>query len=209
MSHRVIHALRGLFVVVFVLSIVTTASFAQTWSEVGDAGDLPGTAQATVGVGALTTITGSLWADTDVDVYCIRITDEAAFKARLQCVAWSGPSPFLFDASGVGVATTDECSGGDKLISSTFVTTNGVYYLAIAPMPITAVAGADDIWVPVLSTERAPDGPGAANPVTSWGGAPVVQPINPYTVYLTGAEFCDAPVPTESRSWGRVKTIYH
>jgi len=208
MSHRVMHVLRGLFVVVFLLSVTTTASFAQTWSEVGDAGDYPATAQTTAGAGALTTITGSLFADSDVDVYCIRITDEAAFKARLQCVAWLGPSPFLFDASGVGVATTDECSAGDKLISSTFVTTNGVYYLAIAPMPIIAYSGVDAIWLPVLSSERAPDGPGAANPVNAWGGAPMVQPVNPYTVYLTGAEFCDAPVPAEQRSWGRVKTMY-
>ena len=201
-------ALHTLTAFLFLSAAMGATVRAQVWSEAGDAGDLPASAQTTVGEGALTTLIGSLASDVDVDMYCIQIVDEASFLARLQCAVMLGPSPYLFDSSGVGVATNETCSGGDKLISSAFVTTGGLYYLAVAFGGRAALAGADDIWLPAITTERAPDGPGAANPVDGWGGVPVVQPQNPYTVFLAGVEFCDSPVPVDESTWGLVKTLY-
>src|SRR5262249_16217768 len=54
------------------------------WTEVGDAGDTPGTAQNTVGGTGNTTmqfIKGSISASGDADVYQIKICDEANFLA--------------------------------------------------------------------------------------------------------------------------------
>ena len=65
-------------IIVLALACVAGNSMAQTWTEVGEAIQLtPG--QITVGNGALTSIQGRLGTDADVDLYCIKIVDEAAF----------------------------------------------------------------------------------------------------------------------------------
>ncbi len=50
------------------------------WTEVGDAGDLPGTAQVVAGSGPLDSIFGVM-NDPDVDMYKIYISDPAGFSA--------------------------------------------------------------------------------------------------------------------------------
>ena len=51
-------------------------ALAQNWAEVGDAGPLPGSSQNTAG-GAISSISGTLTSDADIDMYCIRVTDPA------------------------------------------------------------------------------------------------------------------------------------
>ncbi len=89
--------------------LIVPAALAQTWNESPDAGELPGTAQITVGTGALSEIDGGLLDVSDVDMYCIRVTDPPTFRARLQCVVISGPDIRLFNASGVGVSANFLC----------------------------------------------------------------------------------------------------
>ena len=71
--------------IVLVLVLLSNSSLfaAITWTEVGDAGDLPGTAQTTVGVGLtdLTDIFGTISSSSDQDMYLINIDNPAAFSA--------------------------------------------------------------------------------------------------------------------------------
>ena len=114
-SQRVLVAAFG-FVLATLVSLAAPAS-AQVWNETGDAGPLPATAQATLGSGALTTITGTLPSATDVDMYCITVTDPANFYACLHCVLIQSPDLYLFDATGKGLAVAQICCGGCKQIS--------------------------------------------------------------------------------------------
>ena len=182
---------------------------AQTWTEIGDAGELPATAQITSGSGALTEIDGGLSNTSDVDMYCIRVTDPASFRARLGCLVITGPDIRLFNATGVGVSANFLCQAGDKFVSGAFATTAGTYYLAVCYRGREAFAGPNAIWLATNTSEHAPDGPGAAGIVSGWGGTGNVQPINPYQILLTGSTFCDTATPARIGSWGRIKILYH
>lgn len=182
---------------------------AQIWTEIGDAGELPATAQVTAGSGPLTEIDGGLSNESDVDMYCIRVADPLSFFANLLCVAIQGPDIRLFKASGVGASANFLCQGGAKFVSGAFATTAGTYYLAVCYRGREAFAGLNAIWLATNLAEHAPDGPGAAGVVSGWGGAGILQPINPYRVVLTGAAFCDAATASRATSWGRIKFLYH
>lgn len=208
---RLLHnrVLRSATLALVFTTLAATASVAQVfWSEVGDAGDLPATAQTTAGIGPLLNITGQLSNDLDVDMYCIHIVNEPLFLASLQCVVNMGPVPFLFTGSGFGKATNETCSGGMKQLTSTFVSANGTYLLGVAYFGRTPVSTLGNIWLPALTTERAADGPGAAFPITGWTGVTTVNPLNPYTFALQGCEPCQLPVPVQPGTWGRVRSLY-
>ena len=70
--------------VVIVLGGWRSAAQASIWMEMSDAGDLPATAQHTVGTGSLEAIVGTLPiinnAD-DIDMFSIRIPDLSLFSA--------------------------------------------------------------------------------------------------------------------------------
>jgi hypothetical protein len=181
---------------VFALGVLFAAcpALAQTWDETidggGDAGDLLATAQVCDGSGTLSAIAGSNGAN-DVDMYQIQITDEANFSAStVGNVTWD-TQLFLFDSTGRGVTFDDDDPAGSGLqsvLSSAFVNANGLYYLAISRYNRDAVATGGLIWINTpWDAERAPDGPGAANPVTSWTGT--IAAGGAYTIALTGVSF--------------------
>ncbi len=180
---------------------------AQVWNEVGDAGPLPGVAQTTAGIGALTTINGATFPNEDVDMYCILITDRNAFGACLNCLFIMQPDLYLFDASGKGVALAQICSAGCKQISNALVPGTGLYYIAVAPNGAQANSAGGAIWVAGQTSERAPDGAGAASAITSWGPGVLQGPAN-YSIRLSGATFCSAATPARPSTWGRVRNTY-
>jgi hypothetical protein len=103
--------------------------------EVGDAGDLPETAQSTPS-GALTVIDGVI-GDDDVDMYAIYLPNPAAFTATTVGGASFDTQLWLFDSAGKGVAFNDDSSGGvlSTIDNSSGCLTGrpaGVYYLAIS-----------------------------------------------------------------------------
>ena len=131
--------------IVFSLALSGTPARAQSWNEVGDAGDTPGTAQFTAGNGALNQILGTIPSATDVDMYCIRVTNWASFSACLLCAANADEDIWLFDGSGKGVVAAQLCQGGCKGLSNAFVPGNGLYYLAISAHGLLPYAGSDPI----------------------------------------------------------------
>lgn len=190
--------------------LLAPAAFAAPWTEQGDAGDLPNTAQITAGTGVLTQLNGWLTTDSDIDMYCFRITDRTAFFAFRTCSAISEPDLWLFDQNGVGTQLNDGCMFGQTNLASGLVPANGLYYLAVSLSDRDARAAANlNIWnPPVVSAPRAPDGPGAPGAIQGWGGSPFpLGPVN-YSIQIGGATFCDIPVPNDPATWGHVKSRF-
>jgi len=157
--------------------------------ENGDAGDLPSTAQVCPGSGAMTRIDGFL-DDSDADMFEINICSPASFGATTVGGALWDTQLFLFKADGTGVAFNDDSVGVQSTLTSLFTSSlpAGRYYLAISGYDRDAVdAGVLELWLDgPFAAERAPDGPGAANPVRSWDGA---GGGGAYSIFLQGTCF--------------------
>lgn len=174
------------------------------WGESGDAGDVPGTAQDTVGPGAqaLVQIQGNYTSDT-ADVYRITITDGNAFSATTEGGALWDTMLTIFDDTGKGVLQNDDTSGASK--RSTLPAGQGLpagtYLLAIsnfscdpsgvAPPPNPAV----DVYIfprtengNASTTLRGPDTANNGDKVTldKWDNT---SSGGNYTIFLTGATF--------------------
>jgi hypothetical protein len=181
---------------------------AQVWAEMGEAGELPGTAQTPAGVGALTTITGSLGAS-DTDMYLISIpAPGAGFEAKT-----SGNSTtidtqlFLFDPAGMGVVHNDDDPGGSlqSKITNMFVVAPGNYLLAVSQYNRDPSSAGGLIWAnSPFNVERTPDGPGAGSPVTSWGGS---TSGGAYQIDLRGVEFVPEPASLSLLALGGLALI--
>lgn len=182
---------------ILVMLLCANAASGQTvWLEDGDApAILP--AQPTIGPAALTEIKGSLGGNTDVDLYVIYIDDEAIFSASTIGGASFDTALYLLDPDGYGIAMSDDAGGGSQsAISSTFVTANGTYILAVTGADRDPVDWLDaELWLDTpKDTERAPDGAGAAGYLDDWidSGA-----FGAYSVFLTGARCATvAAMPT-------------
>jgi hypothetical protein len=202
--------LSSLLPVVALLSLLCFGSaIAQTWNEVGDAGATPGLAQSTAGLGPISRINGTLSTDTDADLYCIQVTNRAGFSAGLNCAIQLQADLYLFDGLGKGIAVAQVCAAGNKAITSILLPSAGLYYVGVAAHGALAFAGANAIWLAGFTSQRSPDGPGAAGSLTAWGGAPLLQPgFSTYGIDLTGAVFCNSVTPAGSPSWGHIRNIY-
>jgi len=182
------------------LVVAPVNTMAATWNETGDAGDALGTAQSTIGIGPLTQINGTLPVDSDLDLYAIRITDEANFLAyRNGAVAQTDPDLWLFDASGNAITFNNTTAAGQTGLTSANVTANGLYYLGVSNGGAVANSALGAIWntgnAGPFSGERAPDGPGAGSPFTGWSSLGVNNGTFSYTITLQGADFAVVPEP--------------
>jgi hypothetical protein len=162
--------------------------------EVGDAGDLPGTALLTEGPGLLDALLGNLssadpFEDAlDIDMYGLYIADPAGFSASTVDSPGfnvSDPQLFLFTAGGIGVFMNDDDPSGLNGAQSAlgalplgFVP--GLYYLAIGWFdnePVSALGAL--IFDAIVS----------ADPVADWDDNVLQVPDLPtaYQINLTGA----------------------
>ncbi len=192
--------------------LLCTASPASAvvWFENGDAGELPAGHQATIGVGALTAISGTIDNTSDRDLFCVRVVDQGLFFANLLCSGIPGLDLWLFSTTGLGLSHHDGCVGGFTTVSGAFKPGIGSYLLGIS------ADGADarnwlgqPIWsAGPVQAERAPNGTGAPGPITSWAPQAPGATFTPYTIQLTGCVPCDAVVSTRPRSWGTLKSHY-
>lgn len=167
-----------------------------TWFEAndggGDAGDLSATAQAVTGSGPCPAIVGNIVSTTDVDMYRINICDPGNFSATTVNNDTSGDTQlFLFNDNGTGIVMNDDDPSGAgglrSRLSNAFTASlsPGTYLLAVSRYNTDPQdSGAQLLWNNTpFAVERAPDGPGAANPVASWTGT---SATGSYTITLTG-----------------------
>ncbi len=122
--------------------LLAANSWAITWAEVGDAGDVVLTAQGTGTGTSLDAITGTLFSNNltdaqDVDLFAIYIADPGLFSAETISLTdgVADPSLFLFDRNGMGVVAADDIGfvgGNFQARIDPFTGPAGLYYLAIA-----------------------------------------------------------------------------
>jgi len=195
--------------VILLVSVMTILSFSQqamafTWTEVDDAGQLPGTAQITTRDGPLEFITGFLKSPTDVDMYAIFITGSESFSATT--VGWTtgvDTQLTLFDSSGYGIYSNDNdaTDGAQSTLPDRYLTP-GLYYLAISDWDWDPVSDEGFIFpshYPFLHLSTDVEGPtdvGGGSPITGWDGLSTIGGGS-YTIALTGAvTSASAPKPS-------------
>ena len=169
------------------LTALTATALAQVdWTEQGDAGDLPETAQAT-GTDTstpLSTISGALAAD-DVDMFAIYIADPSAFQAETNTDTTDFDSQlWLFDVNGNGIVHDDDSAG--RLRSRITNANNcipgpGIYYIAISrfnrdPRDCNDIA----IWTGTVNACAV----AGSSRVASWTGTTIA---GTYQIVLQGA----------------------
>jgi hypothetical protein len=187
---------------ILLISVMSVISFWQpaeafTWTEVEDAGDLPGTAQNLTQSGPLEFITGSLASPTDVDMYVIFITGGGNFSAIT--VGWTAEVDTqltLFDSSGFGIYANDDFNSETRqstlpALNPLTPTIPGLYYLAISDWDYDPVSSGGYIFphpdsVLSYTAVDGPTGPGGGSPIVGWGGISI-SGGGSYTSALTGA----------------------
>lgn len=177
-------------------------SYATTFTETGDAGNVPNTAQVTTGVEPLTEIAGTLspTSGDGQDMYLIHIDGGGTFSATtVGGVAGFDSELFLLGINGKGVYANDDVVGYDApatLPAGHALTpiTSGDYYLAITQCCSEPASAGGQIF-PVSDTfnnhnsdVNGPTGAGGALSITGYSGAYEDFPGGgSYRVFLTGA----------------------
>ena len=184
---------------------------AATYTEMGDAGDLPGSAQVVTGVvgapltqiGGVLTLSSSL---SDSDMFQIYISNPAAFSASTTAFVAGANNfdtqIFLFNSSGRGVIGNDDAASGalSSIPAGSFTSSAGYYYLLISGSGryATSVGGlifpnyTDGTTDPTLAV--GPTGPGGGSTITGYTGNS--NDGGNYRIDLTGAQFAVAPEPS-------------
>jgi hypothetical protein len=191
---------RLLTVLIFTLPAVAPAG---TWTEKGDAGNVPAAAQITAGVGWLTAITGSVTTADPADLYQIYLPANADFSATTMGGVTFDSVLFLLNDQGLGVVANDDTSGFSA--PSTIVASGlpaGFYFLGVEQCCLDPASSGGSIFEQSLwSTHnnlQGPVGPGGNLPMTGYmdmTGYGTYQNGGSYTIRLAGARFA-APEPT-------------
>jgi PEP-CTERM motif-containing protein len=204
------NVLRNATALLFALALAHSSSaLALTWSESGDAGQLPdyafgNFAQEPTGAGALTAISGQVDFNSDVDMYKIYITGPS-FSATVSQPPTIGATPILqlFDAAGFGVLrqqTLETFPNFVNVLPAGSVTTPGVYYLALSQRNDIPASAPSIQFGPIFNPAglflHDPDGAGAGAPLNYWlfGNNEGPYPFS-YTIQLTGAQTVAFSVP--------------
>ncbi|MET0106126.1 MAG: DVUA0089 family protein [Sedimenticola sp.] len=158
---------------------------ATTVAEIGDAGDLMGSAQV-LGAGT-TAITGS-GGSGDIDLYSFGWSG-GSFTASTS--ASIDPQLFLFNSSGYGILADDDSAGGlNSLISLTLAAGN--YFLAINGYNNEATSISGNIFNNGCCGTELPTGPGAGDPLSGWTGG---GSAGTYTISFRSATSAVVPEP--------------
>lgn len=176
----------------------TSRAGAAFWNEVGDAGNLPGSAQAIVGVAPLDGIRGTISTAFDPDMYRIFITGGGTFSATTvgQPGSLFDTALYLFDAQGRGVYANDDEVGGASFRSTLPAgdartpLAAGIYYLLIAQNSYFPSDVNLNTIFPIFPQRSVagPTDPGGPNPIASYVGFTASE-VGTYTIAITGAMF--------------------
>ena len=193
------HGCRAALVAALCFLIAAPSAFAA--EELGDAGDLPLTAQEAGPAGPLTEISGEVAESNDRDMYKVCLTAGTDFSASTVGTTGFDTQLFLFNELGTGVYANDDAVGTQRL-QSTLPAGNtlgphaaGVYYLAVTAFNWDPQSLLGPIF-PSSSGLVGPIGRGGALPISSWA-ANDQRPGGSYNIVLTGTRSCiDATPPT-------------
>jgi len=192
-------ARRGSVSVALLISIAgLKGAYGGPWLEVGDADELLPTAQVTLGVDPLTSISGTIFTSLDKDLYRIKITDPATFSAVVIAGGTLTNSQlFLFDSAGLGVYANDDVTAVDPLSllpagHPSGPSVAGIYYLAISGSDNDPANGGVEIFTDIPTGVQIPT---IALPLDGW--TPTFSVYGgTYTIALTGAGFATVPEPS-------------
>lgn len=179
--------------------VLVAALRAQAWSEIGG-GNLPTSAETTIGVGALTQINGWLLPGDQIDIFLIRVDDPATFTCSTIGGATWDTQLWLFGRDGRGIAFKDDDPGDTRsTLTGQFLTGPGPVFVAISRRDNDAVdANLAELWLDApADVERQPDGPAAGSAIEQWNGQ-TAGGNAAYSMTLTGASFAlrtDRPYP--------------
>ena len=188
---------------VFSMFALASSASAASYIELGDAGDLPISAQVTAGAGSLDLIKGSIGISGDADMYRIFITGGGTFSATTVGTAGSidDTQLFLFTSSGLGVYANDDANSVDirSLLPAGNALTPlmaGLYYLAISAFDKDPVSAGGLIFPSIpFNALFGPTEVGGGSGII--GYAPSFTDTGSYTIKLTGA-LVSASVPEPS-----------
>ncbi|MGZ4984469.1 MAG: hypothetical protein ACXV8A_00125 [Chthoniobacterales bacterium] len=190
---------------------------AVVYTETGDAGRLPGTAQPTAASQGtanqpLSGILGSILNATDIDLFKINITSPSTFSATTVNTVTNNSgldtALFLFDSNGRPVYANDDDSSG-LTFGATLPAGNalgpqlaGVYYLGISfsgaePVNSSSIAL---FTAAASSTDLRGPNPSASGPLANWDTTGIIATgtsfPGSYQIDLTGATTAAVPEPT-------------
>ncbi len=157
---------------------------AQTWTELGDAGQTLDFAQTVDTAGSVTTITGQC--NADADLYLIDVPYPASFS--VSAVASFDSQLWLFDAKGFPIVSNDDTAVGvvNPVLGAGCLKVPGRYYLAIAPYNYDPRSLAGLQWAGSVLTAAQPTGAGRREPLSTWSGPSFLA--GTYTITLNGAQ---------------------
>ncbi|MFQ5415658.1 MAG: DVUA0089 family protein [Myxococcota bacterium] len=172
------------------LLVAASASWANSFTEIGDATDLaPG--QTVEGVGVVNSIFGSFDFVGDADLYRITIFDASIFSVATSS-SFRDPQLWLFDMGGVGIAHNDDFESpasflskfpaGDPAYSGLPA---GDYLLGISAWNNDPVDASDNPLFPVTASPNV-EGPINTNPLAGWTN---IGGTGNYELLLQGARF--------------------
>jgi MYXO-CTERM domain-containing protein len=181
---------------------VNTASADFIWTEVGDAGSTLATAQHTVGLGAMTAISGSFVGASDADLYRFTLSTPATFSATTVGGTGIDTQLFLFNVDGFGIAANDDTG---PPLQSTLPAGNalyatlpaGTYILGVSTYDTDPTNGAGELFPDAPFTSIfGPTGPGGAFPMAGFAGGG--SGAAAYTLTVTAA---GASTPAPAAFW--------
>ena len=200
------------------LGFAASSAQAQTWTKTGNPGNLPSTAQITLGTGSLDTIIGSLTTTSTAstasrpDLFQIYITGASAFSATTISFDTTiyDTQLFLFDSTGAGVYANDDTTDFAKgaTLNPTGLLTPGLYFLGVSSygaIPRSGTGAAfdmfpntfDDTTGDVSFTGLKTPTAAGANSLTNWSLSGADVETGTYSISLTGTTYA-APVPEAS-----------
>lgn len=191
------------------LGCASVAMAGPDWTEVGDAGSGPGTAQVPLGNGVINSISGRLGNRGSIedfeDMYFIGVDEPGAFNLTIANADFDAQLfVFHFTLSGaaLGLLANDNAHDETNLPVITPIATDGtgvvldlpgIYLVAVAGAGRRPVSMTGDIFSFDSATEiSGADGPGGLNRLIGWEGE---GETGSYNVMTDGTIFPDIPAP--------------
>ncbi len=199
----------AVFMSLLTLSLLISPAHAVDWTEVGDAGQLLGTAQEPTGDGRLRNIYGTISTTNDVDLYKLYISNPTTFSAAVNSTSGDLDSALvLFNEGGYALYGNDDAMLGTRDAGLPAGNVHGPqapgwYHLAVIPLGTPPVSGIgftpDHYMFPNVSAPYTQiltaTGPGGASPLTGWAPVDNLAINEEYRLRLSGVEVSPVPEP--------------